>query len=244
MFAIALSAALLNMYPETKNRIHKNLMDLDQSPLEGDRHLETLKERFLIAHSVIHKHSEAPHDRKKLVADMVHTSKDLKGAEKILDDPETSQHPPATGLRSFVSSAFSFPVGSGSSLFDVSRADSEARSMSHREFLAKLPALLVEEPILAEATEQIYQYFTPKFRERLYRLASEWAHYAAGVELEAFKKHCHLEATALENRDRLKSRAELLRDLEKALIHDGPLRQVFYYIFLPQSVISPPGLGL
>jgi hypothetical protein len=216
------------MYPQTKNRFEKNLIDLDQSPLDGDHRLETLKERFLIVYMMLRAHPEAPDDIRKHIVDMLSTGNDLKGAEKALVDAKNALVDAETGqiaaVVSMAAAAYSLIVRSGSSLYDDSKA--EARRTSSGDFLANLPTLLVGEPILADAAEQIYLHFTPKFRQRLHLLASEWAHYVAHIELEAVKNHCHREAAALEDQDRLKSRAELLRDLQEALVRDGSSRQV------------------
>jgi hypothetical protein len=211
------------MYPEIKRKLEQDSREFKQSPLgsdtRSDMRLKTLKERFLVVYSLLRLHPEAPEEKKQEVANMIHTSEDLRGAEQVLLHSEPSQTSGVLEYRvaKFATTAFSTIFGSW--LRDV-RA--EARQMPGGDFMANLELMLVEEPVLAGAAKHIEAYFIQKLRERVHILASGWARSASKIELEGFNQHQRLEATALENKDRLASRAELLQDLRKVLVRHGP----------------------
>ena len=94
--------------------------------------------------------------------------------------------------------------------------------MSEGDFMEKLLTSPVDEPVLAVAAAKIKEHFIQKLGEHVHALASRWAHLVAKVELNAFIQHQHLKATALDNEDRLASRAELLKDLRKDLAQNSP----------------------
>jgi hypothetical protein len=197
----------------------KDLKDLDQFLFSR---LQAPKERFLTVYGMLRAYPGASDERKKHVADMIQTRSDLKDAEKALVDAESSQIARAAAAVMSIASAAISLVRPESSLYDASRV--EARHMSPGDFLAKLPSFLVEEPILEEAAKQIYQHITPKFRQQLHLVASKWAQYVAQFELGVFQNHRQREAAALEQQHRLKSREELLSDLQIALVLDDSSR--------------------
>ena len=96
--------------------------------------------------------------------------------------------------------------------------------MPDGEFMAQLAAMVTEEPVLSATAADVADYFIRKVKERIHTLAPSWARLVAKVELDAFKQHLRLEATTIENKDRLASRSKLLQDLRKILVHDGSLR--------------------
>jgi hypothetical protein len=204
---------LSEMYAEIPVRLTRDQTEFKRSPLRGDAQFEHFKTRFLVVHSMLRAHPEAPFDKKEHVMNSIFTSKDLKDVEKSLTNPESNLSSYAKGVISF------FSVGYG---FGDLRE--EGRRMPESEFVMKLSEMVAEEPILAAAATRMVDYFIQKVRERVHALASSWAHLVSKVELDAFNQHLRLEATAIENKDQLASRAELLRDLRKDLVHSGPPR--------------------
>jgi hypothetical protein len=149
-----------------------------------------------------------------------------KNTSQALIDTETSQGfaavtyiRVASALQSAASAAFSTTAPGSWSYHNVRM---EAHRMSEGDFMAKLLTLTVDEPVLAVPAAQIEEHIIQKLRERVHALASSWAHFVAKVELDAFMQHQRLEATALDNKDRLASRAELLKDLRKDVAQDTP----------------------
>jgi hypothetical protein len=200
------------------------LAEFRRSPLGGNARFEDLKERFLIVHAMLRAHREAPYEKKEHVAGLILTSKDLKGVEKALINSEASQglaavtyHKVAAAFKSAASAAFS---NTGYGLYDNARM--EAHRMSEGDFMEKLLTSPVDEPVLAVAAAEIEEYFIQKLREQVHVLSSRWAQFVAKFELDAFMQHQRLEATALDNQDRLASRAELLKDLRKDLAQNRP----------------------
>jgi hypothetical protein len=203
------------MYAEIPKRLTRDRTEFKRSPLGIDTQFEYLKTRFLIAHSMLRAHPEAPFDKKDHVVRSIFTSKDLKDIEKSLTNPGTEGNL-FTFARAAVKSVFSAGPGV--------RDFKERRRMSDGEFMAKLAAMVTDEPILSTTAADVAESFIRKVKEQVHALASSWAHLVSKIELDAFNQHLRLEATAIENKDQLASRAELLRDLRKALVHDGPLR--------------------
>ena len=216
------------MHPEIQGRLTRDSAEFRRSPLGGNARFENFKERFLIVHAMLRAHREAPDEKKEHVAGLILTSKDLKGAEKALINSETSQGLAAvtyiivaSAVKSAASAAFpSMAPESGSWSYHNVRM--EAHRMSEGDFMAKLLTLTVDEPVLAVPAAQIEEHIIQKLGERVHVLASSWAHFVAKVELDAFMQHQRLEATALDNKDRLASRAELLKDLRKDVAQDTP----------------------
>jgi hypothetical protein len=211
------------MYPKIRSSLNRDLANFKQSPLGGDVRFETLKERFLIVNAMIRAHPEAPADKREDAADLIVTSKDLKGLEKTLTNPDNSSHgfAPISYFRAAASVAWPIggPLADPGALYRTTRT--AAHRMSEGDFIGKLLSLQVEEPILAVAAAQIEEHFIRKLRERVHSLGSRWAQMVAKVELDAFMQHQRLEATALENKDRLTSRAELMEDLRKDLVQNN-----------------------
>jgi hypothetical protein len=72
------------MHPAIHTRLTNEFRDFRRSPLKNDSHFESLKERFLIVHSMLQAHDKATEEKKKHVVGMIFTSIDLKGVEKTL----------------------------------------------------------------------------------------------------------------------------------------------------------------
>lgn len=212
---------LSEMYPKIRSSLNRDLAEFKKAPLGGDVRFETLKDRFMVVNAMIRAHSEAPAEKKEHAADLIVTSKDLRGLEKTLTNPDNSSYGFASVTSTYFRAAASaWMIGpDAGSLYRTART--EAHQMSEGDFIGKLLNFQVEEPVLAVAAAQIEEYFIKKLRERVHTLASRWAHMVGKVELDAFMQHQRLEATALENKDRLMSRAELMDDLRKDLAQDN-----------------------
>jgi hypothetical protein len=193
------------------------LTNFKQSPLKKDSHFESLKERFLIVHSMLQAHDKATEEKKKHVVDMIFTSADLKGIEKTLG---------REGSQFTFTNAMSAVKGWVISPTDVDRrwqyeiVKSETRRWSQRDFLTKLPTMVANEPLLAGAAERINEYFITKLRERVHTLATNLANFVSETERNAFEQHKNREATSRANEARSASRAQLLEDLRKALVQN------------------------
>jgi hypothetical protein len=205
------------MYAEIPKRLTRDRTEFKRSPLGNDPHFEHFKTGFLIAHSMLRAHPEAPFDKKDHIVRSIFASKDLKDMEKSLTNPG-SEGNLFTFSRAAAAVKSVFSAGPGVRDFK------ERRRMSDGEFMAKLAAMVADEPILSTTAAGLADSFIRKVKERVHALASSWARLVSQIELDAFNQHLRLEATAIENKDQLASRAELLRDLRKVLVHDEPLR--------------------
>jgi hypothetical protein len=179
------------------------MKEFKRSPFGEDNHFEILKERFFIIQSALCSYRNASDNQKERVAEMVFTSDNLTKVEKLLDTSRWSR---------------------GKSYFKswwYRTAKGDAHRTSDGNFLADLPILANNEPFLAPAAAQIEEHFTQKLGQRVHSLASRWANSVSQAELERFNQHQHLQATTLEDQDRMASRKTLLQDLRKVLSQDG-----------------------
>jgi hypothetical protein len=203
------------MHPAIHSRLTKDLTNFKQSPLKKDSQFESHKERFLIVHSMLQAHSKATEVKKKHAVDMIFKTADLKGIEKTLER-EGSRFTLTNAYSAVKSFVFS-PTGEDRR-WQYEIVKSETRRWSQREFLTKLPTMVANEPLLAEAAERINEYFITKLRERVHTLATNLANFASEAERDAFERHKHLEAVSRANEAQSKSRTQLLEDLQKALV--------------------------
>jgi hypothetical protein len=195
-------------------------VEFKHTPLGGDRHFQTLKERFLVVYSMLRAHPDASVAKKERVAGLIFTERDLKGAEDILVEHKGSQNNMVAAISSLASAAFS-SITTGSALWSSGDARTRARRMSEGDFMMKMPTLLVEEPALAMAASQIGKYFMEKLRDRVHILADRWTRFVSRVEVDALNRRLQLEATALHDKNRSNSRAKLLHELSKVLVQRG-----------------------
>jgi hypothetical protein len=203
------------MHSKIHSRLTKDLTNFKQSPLKNDSDFESLKERFLIVHSMLQAHNKATEVKKKHAVDMIFTSADLKSIEKTLER-EGSRFT-FTNAVSTVKSWVISPTGEDRR-WRYELVKSEMRRWSQREFLTELPTMVANELLLAGAAEEINEYFIQKLRERVNTLATNLANFVSEAERNAFEQHKHLEAAIRANEAQSKSRAELLEDLRKAVV--------------------------
>jgi hypothetical protein len=212
------------MHPKIKAKLHQDSDEFKRMPLGGDNRFQAHKERFLIIYSVLRAHPGALDGKKKQVADLICTNRDLRGVENLLIEHEASQSYVAA-IASMASAAFS-GISTAPGSWSHWEARAEARRISEGGFVTKIPTMLVEEPVLAAAASQVGEYFVKKLRERVHMLASHWARFVSEAELNSLNRHLELEAAALHDKNRSISRAELLQDLRKALVQSGPPKSV------------------
>jgi hypothetical protein len=206
------------MYPKIWTQFLEEIKEFKRSPLGVNNHFAILKERFLIIHSALCFNHNAPDKKKDRVAEMVFTSEDLTGVEKLLQNLETSIL--GRTYATVVHSVQSVTSGAFSSRYRTAKGD--ANRMPDIKFLADLPNLVSSEPSLAPAAAHIGECFTQQLGERVHSLASRWANFVSKAELDQFNQHQRLQATTLANQDRLACRKELLEDLRRILAPDGP----------------------
>jgi hypothetical protein len=214
------------MHPKIKAKLQQVSEEFKRMPLGGDNRLQTSKERFLVVYSVLRAHSGALLSKKQQVADLICTNRDLRGIENVLIEHEASPSYVVAAITSLASVAFS-GISTDPGSWSYGEVKAAARRMSEGDFLTKIPALLVEEPVLAAAASQIGEYFIKRLRERVHALAFRWARFVSEVELDMLNRHLQHEAAALHDKNRSISRAELLQGLRKVLVQDGPPKSVY-----------------